>query len=184
MSSHPCAICSVAIEDAPRTFPRTPTRIYCSPECQGEGVRRALRRSYAKHRDQRIADSKAWQAAHPDQHRANAAAYRERTPEMQRLWSRMARLKFEYGLSLDDYLVLWAAHEGMCGICGRSETHVARDGRIQPLSVDHDHTTGEIRGLLCAYCNAELGKAEKRGNITRHPEYAEYLQRGPIEVYS
>ncbi len=39
---------------------------------------------------------------------------------------------------------------GVCGICG------GRD-RDRDLAIDHDHETGEIRGLLCSRCNTALG---------------------------
>lgn len=46
------------------------------------------------------------------------------------------------------YAALVANQDGRCAICGE---------RAQPLCVDHDHDTGEIRGLLCSSCNIGLG---------------------------
>lgn len=43
-----------------------------------------------------------------------------------------------------------------CILCGQSETRV-QNGKIQNLTVDHDHTTGKIRGLLCSRHNRALG---------------------------
>ncbi len=51
------------------------------------------------------------------------------------------------------------AQGGVCAICGEPETLVQYD-RVVSLSVDHDHTTGRVRGLLCGYCNFQLGKLE------------------------
>ena len=57
-----------------------------------------------------------------------------------------------YGLSSTDYATLLAKQGGGCAICGRLP---ARGKRA--LNVDHDHTTGKIRGLLCDNCNNGLG---------------------------
>ena len=43
-----------------------------------------------------------------------------------------------------------------CILCGQSETRV-QNGKIQNLTVYHDHTTGKIRGLLCSRHNRALG---------------------------
>lgn len=60
------------------------------------------------------------------------------------------RLRREYGLSPDAYAEMVAACESCCQICGQAVTGKA-------LHVDHDHTTGQVRGLLCQNCNRGLG---------------------------
>jgi len=58
-------------------------------------------------------------------------------------------LRRTYGLKLEQYEAILAAQGGVCGWCGRPP------GR-RALVVDHDHVTGEIRGLLCDPCNRRL----------------------------
>jgi hypothetical protein len=58
-----------------------------------------------------------------------------------------------YGLTLDQYDALVAEQRGLCAICGEPPAK----GRGRRLVVDHDHQTGEIRGLLCGLCNVALG---------------------------
>lgn len=53
----------------------------------------------------------------------------------------------------DDYDRLYAAQDGRCAICRRAT------GKTRRLSVDHDHATGKVRGLLCRPCNQMLGHA-------------------------
>ena len=52
-----------------------------------------------------------------------------------------------YGLTPEAYDILLAKHDGSCHICKQ----------IKNLSIDHRHTTGEVRGLLCTNCNTALG---------------------------
>lgn len=55
------------------------------------------------------------------------------------------------------YKKLYIKQGGVCAVCKQPETTKGPGGRISPLSIDHDHTTGAIRGLLCRMCNAALG---------------------------
>lgn len=48
---------------------------------------------------------------------------------------------------------------GLCAICERPERTILR-GKVRSLSVDHCHTTGLVRGLLCGPCNLGLGGLE------------------------
>lgn len=61
------------------------------------------------------------------------------------------RLRRYYGISLEDYDRIRADQGMACYICLRSE-HTFRNS----LSVDHCHTTGRVRGLLCPWCNRGL----------------------------
>lgn len=57
-----------------------------------------------------------------------------------------------YGITAQQYDGLNEAQEGKCAICGKTCTTGNR------LAVDHDHTSGKVRGLLCLNCNQGLGK--------------------------
>lgn len=83
--------------------------------------------------------------------------WRDANPERVQHWSDMSRVR-PYGLSLEDYDRLWDAQQGCCGICREPEVVKEEGCRARSLAVDHDHVTGEIRGLLCNSCNLGLGK--------------------------
>lgn len=57
-----------------------------------------------------------------------------------------------YGLTTNDYEDLYSLQNGLCAICGNPQLN-----RKKHLSVDHDHETGIVRGLLCEKCNWALG---------------------------
>lgn len=62
-----------------------------------------------------------------------------------------ARVAKVYGIEPDDYDRLYCYQEGRCAICQRAT------GKTRRLSVDHNHETGRVRGLLCRPCNDMLG---------------------------
>ena len=66
---------------------------------------------------------------------------------------RTQQLRKDFGLSADEYAALVSVQGGRCAICGD-----APGGARPHLSVDHDHTTGVIRALLCLRCNVGLGQ--------------------------
>jgi hypothetical protein len=71
---------------------------------------------------------------------------------------RDAKLRKNFGITLVEYEGILAAQGGVCGICRLPERSIdPRNGELFALAVDHDHTTGRIRGLLCANCNRGIG---------------------------
>lgn len=60
----------------------------------------------------------------------------------------------KYGISIVDYDNLFEDQGGRCAICGSEDSRNGNRG----LVVDHDHATGQVRGLLCGTCNTALGK--------------------------
>jgi len=104
-----------------------------TPE-QIERRRAQARERYYKNRDRQQATSRAWKAANRERVRAYMHAY---------------QLKTQYGLTLPQYNALgWT-----CEICQR----IQGPGKRSRLHVDHDHLTGQVRGLLCQSCNLALG---------------------------
>lgn len=65
-------------------------------------------------------------------------------------------LRRSFGITLEDYKRMLLEQNGVCAICLRPETSV-RWGKLQPLAVDHCHTTGKVRALLCNNCNVGIG---------------------------
>lgn len=57
-----------------------------------------------------------------------------------------------YGMTADDYVTMLSKQSGVCAICHG----VNKSGKR--LSVDHDHSTGKVRGLLCTNCNNGIGR--------------------------
>lgn len=62
-----------------------------------------------------------------------------------------ARLKSYFGINLDIYKTMLSEQNNVCAIC-RQSCKTGRD-----LAVDHCHSTGKVRGLLCCKCNNGVG---------------------------
>jgi len=63
--------------------------------------------------------------------------------------TRVDSLENKYGITIKEYNTLLDAQDGVCAICSAADN--------KKLSVDHDHDTGEVRGLLCHKCNSGIG---------------------------
>lgn len=70
---------------------------------------------------------------------------------------RETTLQRKYGLSLADVDAMIKQQNGRCAICDQAET----------LVIDHCHTTGRVRGLLCRPCNNALGKVNDSPTLLR-----------------
>lgn len=78
-------------------------------------------------------------------------------------------LKCAYGITLKDYTQILEEQECVCAICGADDP----GGGNNHFHVDHNHITGEIRGLLCINCNRGLGGF--KDNIETILRAAQYL---------
>jgi hypothetical protein len=72
-------------------------------------------------------------------------------PEHYKTHGRAYQLKAKFGITPEQYQEMLKAQNGVCAICFQKETRRA-------LSVDHNHITGKVRGLLCDDCNHGIGK--------------------------
>jgi len=105
--------------------------------------------------------SRAWRASNRERHRASVREWEKAHPrrydsEQHHRWHLTAR-----GLTQDEYDHLLARQGGVCFFCGKPETANRRASVIRRLSIDHDHETNQVRGLLCLGCNISLGYFER-----------------------
>lgn len=110
---------------------------------------------------------------------AYAKAHRTETERMRYSWlskngmkdSDYKRLR-RYSITVQEYNDLFEKQKGRCAICEIAQVDLDRQ-----LSVDHDHVTGKVRGLLCINCNLLLGNAkDKVDTLERGIEYLHKYQ--------
>lgn len=85
-----------------------------------------------------------------------------------RKYRRRRGYRRKYGITLAEYDRLLEAQGGVCAICERGDSSGRR------LSVDHNHETGQVRGLLCLNCNTVIGLAHEDTDLLHR--IAEYLE--------
>lgn len=107
--------------------PRRKNQIYCEPSCQ----------------------RKAWLKTKEGQKAKKEYVSRQKQTDPH--YRRRGWLKSQYGITPEIYQELLDKQGGGCAICGRTIEQEKRH-----LAIDHDHTTGEIFGLLCWRCNQRL----------------------------
>jgi hypothetical protein len=115
-----------------------------------EANRLKRKKQHLANKDKENAKAKEYRKNHPEV----IKAYRDANREKIRIQQRNDGLKRHYGITLDEYNLMFAKQGWMCAICGKTR----RDG-TRPFNVDHDHATGKIRGILCHNCNLILGHA-------------------------
>ena len=85
---------------------------------------------------------------------------------------RAQHLKYVYGNGASEYYkTKFDEQNGCCEICGRPEK--GNNGRA--LNFDHNHKTGQWRGLLCNSCNHQLSKFENHTNY--YKKFFRYLEK-------
>jgi len=115
--------------------------------CQSEGYK-ARAAQYARQ----------WRKKYPEKtrecnrkyfqtHKLQRREYHRRIKHKVRMWN----ITSKHGLSSEQYHALMNRQNSMCAICGEQ---LYLDSRTH---VDHDHSTGDIRGILCHYCNTGIG---------------------------
>ena len=113
-------------------------------------------------------------ATRPDGHESCCKACYEATwrPKQRKVWRCQAVRR--YGLTQEAYDRQYAKQHGLCAMCEQPETMQTGE-TVWMLSVDHSHTTGKVRELLCNTCNRLLGLCGD--DIQRLRQAIAYLRR-------
>jgi hypothetical protein len=139
------------------------------------------RQYYLKHKEKFQKRSAEYYSKHKDEYKIkfqdyNRAYYRKNKERINRNRKRDKsymsnfHLRRKYGMSEHDYIEMFRLQTGCCAICGKEALKYKRK-----LAVDHNHTTGKIRGLLCVKCNGGLGCFEE--NPVLFDKAKEYLSK-------
>lgn len=110
---------------------------------------RLLRHGHTRYRDRKTTPAKCFIATCDNHVYAKELCHAHYTK--QRKWA-------SYGVDANRYQELLVEQGGCCAICRKPERHTAgRSGKLKDLAVDHCHTAGVVRGLLCGSCNTAIG---------------------------
>lgn len=108
---------------------------------------------YLKNKDKEKAAREIYYSKNKELILAKNKKYNKENPDKRK----SAILKYEYGITLDQYNEMFKEQEGKCAICQRHQNKLTRT-----LCVDHDHKTNKVRALLCVTCNTDVSVVENR----------------------
>lgn len=114
----------------------------------------AKKRWFAANREERNAYARKWQAEHRSAVLERRRKARLANPQRYKEQIRKENLKRSFNITPEQYEAIFNAQGGVCAICHRLPKPHRR------LAVDHNHTTGANRGLLCSACNLSVGLLE------------------------
>lgn len=126
-------------------------------EAKKEKQKEYMKQWRAANADKIKAYQKNWKAenavSQAEYQKAYMADYQVK-PEIQyKTWER--NLRRNYRMTPDDFNKLWKDQDGKCAICQIDMQ--PRGRKLDAAAVDHNHATGEVRGLLCRACNHGIG---------------------------
>ena len=98
-----------------------------------EDMKKKQKEYYEKNKDKKILNTRSWYANNPKKAKAT-------------------RLKKRYNITPEQLEVMYKEQDNCCKICN---TH--KDDTTRGLFIDHNHSTLEVRGLLCNNCNIAIG---------------------------
>ena len=105
-------------------------------------------KKYSENKDKMLAERKAWRKNNKDKvKKSHAKYYKSHKKEVKN-----SMLKSRYGITIDDYNNMFKEQNGKCAICDIHQVALNKS-----FCIDHNHETGEVRGLLCSRCNYGLG---------------------------
>ena len=93
-------------------------------------------------------------------------------------------LKYKYGVTHAEFMSAWESQNGCCAICASELPDLmVYENRKRGYAIDHNHKTGEFRGILCLMCNTLLGMAKDSVEILNSA--MDYLnKKGSYTVHS
>lgn len=133
-----------------------------------ENKDRVLERMAEKHKAnpeimrQRVSDYYYSNPEYKKKTRGYSREWVKRNPDQRKVYTRNSRIR-AYGISPERYREMLEEQGNRCAIC--------REGNKRAMSIDHNHKTGKVRGLLCDVCNMSLGHIERDGFLEKALEY-------------
>lgn len=128
---------------------------------RGDKIRESKRNYYRKNKDKKIKNQKRYYTAHKEEILSKNKKYTQKHPEKFVIYKKRYKLRKRYGISLEEFNAILMFQNNKCKICEKEFT------KSKDKHIDHDHTTGLVRGLLCPVCNKMLGYSMDKIDILK-----------------
>lgn len=126
-------------------------------EANKEKTKEYQKNYYAENSDELYAKSRDYKAEHAEEIKEYYKDYYLKNGHKYRESNRRSHLKRKFGITSEQFDYWFEKQNGRCDIC--------KELSSKTLHVDHNHTTGQIRGLLCSACNTSFGMLKEDINI-------------------
>jgi hypothetical protein len=126
-----------------------------NPDKYKESWKKQNQRQHEKDREGRCLRQREYAAANREHIRQRNAEWRKNNPDRVALHRLRGHFKKSYGLTIEERDAMLLAQGNVCACCGSPEPK-HKYGWV----IDHCHTTGKVRGILCQPCNLTLGKVD------------------------
>lgn len=142
-------------------------------------VLKRKKEAYWSNREKYLKLTAEWQSKNKDRVAANSRKYRKNNPDKRKQTcrayvaslsedeKRQYKLVKRYGITVEEYRRLLKEQDNKCSICSKELG--------EKLVIDHCHSTGDVRGLLCRSCNGGIGLLTDRHEVVHSAEV--YLKR-------
>ena len=133
------------------------------------------------HREELSARSQAYNKTHKIEKKEYDHNWRKNNPEKVRTKSFIYKCK-RSGHTPESYATLIELQDGKCAICG-AKLFISGCNNYS-VNADHDHKTGEPRGMLCSPCNRGIGSFYDNPSLLhKAAEYLESYQRLEFDIW-
>lgn len=127
-----------------------------------------------QYREKHKLESQIYQKKYRETHREYFREYDKKYRKDKDLCKNFELKKINKNFGIHEYNKMLKDQKEICYICHQPEKRI-QHGKIQALSVDHNHKTGEIRKLLCSNCNRGIGFLKDDPQLLR--KAADYLEK-------
>lgn len=156
MKTKVCSICGI----------KKPYKEYHTDNSQPSGIKSGCRKCLTKKQREYRENNFKW--ASEKEKNKHFRITRDQTGYYTNIHKKIAKYK-KHGATVKWYIKTEKVQKGRCLIC---------NDKVK-LCVDHNHTTGQLRGLLCRFCNPMIGFCREDINILRKAiKYLEYYNDG------
>lgn len=129
-----------------------------------EKINKVNREYYKNNKERLLKLGLEWKKNNPDKRKKHVYNWREKNPEKY-----LEHMLKRFNLTLDQYKNMLSEQSNVCKICMKPEIGIdPRNNKIKRLSIDHNHNTGKVRGLLCQKCNTMIGFFNEDINILKN----------------